>query len=317
MEGGLRIETTIGFNGGINDLLKFSPGQSPVIFFAIGGTVVREELSSKKQITSKVHNGEITALAVSPDGSPGLLGKVIVSGEKMAYYDSVLKSPVFLSDANSLKLLHAFEGMTGNVISAKFSPDGEFLAVTDDSGKFNIWGMSDLKVVSSRVFEKKLSVFEWGSVVSTQRYPEYHVVTSNNHTVEVHRLTYDIATMVYKVKYQHIQLPNTGLNRFYECNQIDDKTGYYYAGTSGGEICAFDINNKLFKASVQAGKSAIRSICLNKITGSLYCGFSNGQIKELTGSRDRWTIKKEIQLEGKKLMMARRGYEYLCRLSKE
>lgn len=299
MEGGLRIETTIGFNGGINDLLKFAPGQTPAVFYPIGGTIVREELSSKKQVTSKVHNGRITCLAVSPDGSLFSSGKVIVSGQDMTYYNSVLKAPVFVSDSNTLKLIHAFEGMTGNVISAKFSPDGQFLAATDDTGMLNIWGMSDRKVVSSRVFEKKLSVFEWGAINSTQRYPEYHLVTSNNQNIEVHRLTYDIGTMVYKVKYQHIQLPNTGLNRFYECNQIDSKTGYYYAGTSGGEVCAFDINNKLFKASVQAGKSAIRSLFFNKATGSLFCGFSNGQLKELTGEFDRWTIKKEIQLEGK------------------
>lgn len=216
----------------------------------------------------------------------------------MAYYNSVLKAPLFLSDSNTLKRLHVFEGMSGHIISAKFSPDGKFLAATDDSGKLNIWGMSDLKIVSSRVFEKKLTVFEWGAIEQSKRYPEYHIVSSNNQTVDVHRLVYDIATMVYVVKYQCVQLPNTGLNRFYECSQIDRKTGYYYAVTTGGELCCFDINNKLFKASVQAGKSSLRSLLFNQATSTLYCGFSNGHLKELSGSLDRWTIKKEILLEG-------------------
>lgn len=229
----------------------------------------------------------------------------------MAYYDCVLKAPIFLSDTSSLKRFHVFEGMTGHLISVKFSPDGQFLAASDSSGMLNIWGMTDKKVVSSKVFEKKLSVFEWGAINTSQRYPEYHIVSSNNQTVDIHKLTYDIATMVYKVKYQCVQLPNTGLNRFYECNQIDKKTGYYYAGTSGGEICAFDINNKLFKASVQAGKSVLRSLCFAQSNGSLWCGFSNGQLKELTGSLDRWNIKKEIQLDGKTKIKDRRGNKHL------
>lgn len=71
MEGGLRIETTIGFNGGDNDLLKFMPGQTPSILYAVGGLIVREELSSKKQVTVKAHNGRITTIAISPDGIHG------------------------------------------------------------------------------------------------------------------------------------------------------------------------------------------------------------------------------------------------------
>ena len=69
MEGGLRIETTIGFNGSCNDLLKFLPGQVPAVIYAVGGLLVREELGSKKQLPQKVHNGTITTLAISPDGS--------------------------------------------------------------------------------------------------------------------------------------------------------------------------------------------------------------------------------------------------------
>ena len=201
--------------------------------------------------------------------------------------------------------------MTGNIVSAKFSPDGKFLAATDDAGQLNIWGMDDMKVVSSRVFEKMLTVFEWGGIEQAKRYPEYYLVSSNNQTIDVHRLVYDIATMVYVVKYQCVQLPNTGLNRFYDCNQIDRKAGYYFAGTSGGEICCIDINNKLFKASVQAGKSAVRSMFFNQASGLLYCGFSNGHLKELAGSLDKWTIKKEILLEGKFWMMIRGNQQHV------
>jgi WD40 repeat protein len=299
MEGGLRIETTIGFNGSGAELLRFVPGQPPAIVYAAGGLLVRDLLGNKSQAAAKVHAGKVTALALAPDCRLVLSDKTIVSGQELAYYGSELKAPVFLSDAQTLKRLHVFEGMTGSIISAKFSPDGKFLAVTDDTAKLNIWGMSDMKVVSSRVFEKKLTIFEWGPIEQNKRYPEYHIISSNNQTIDVHRLVYDIATMVYVVKYQCVQLPNTGLTRFYECNQVDRKTGYYYAGTSGGEICCFDINNKLFKASVQAGKSSLRSMLFNPISGSIYCGFSNGHLKELTGSLDKWTIKKEILLEGK------------------
>lgn len=71
MEGGLRIETTIGLNGHTNDLLRFLTGQPPSIIYAVGGLLVREELGSKRQVVQKVHNGKITTLGVSPDGRPG------------------------------------------------------------------------------------------------------------------------------------------------------------------------------------------------------------------------------------------------------
>lgn len=222
----------------------------------------------------------------------------MVTGQLMAYYNKVLKSPIILSDLGTLQPVQIFEGMTSHVVALRFSPDSFFLAAVDDQAKLNIRGMKDMKVVSSRVFERKITTFEWGPVDTTKRFPEYQLVSTNNTMVEVHRLNYDVATMIYIAKYSHVTLPYTGLARQYECNVIDAATGYFYAGTRGGEICAFDVTNKIFKASIQVGKSSLRSIYLVPGQGRIYCGFSNGHLKILTGKFDKWVINQEMQLEG-------------------
>ena len=211
----------------------------------------------------------------------------------------MLKSPVVLSEMGSLNRIHLFDGMTDDVTDVRFSPDGLFLAAADGQAKFNIWYLKDFTVVSSRVFENRVTSFEWGPIDSSKKQPEYYLVSTNNSQVDVHKLTYDIATMVYTAKFQQFQLPNTGLNRYYECNTIDHRSNYYYAGTKGGEICVFDVANKMFKASVQVGKSSMRSVLLNEAKGVMYCGFSNGQLKEIAGKLDKWAIQNEVQLDGR------------------
>ena len=203
----------------------------------------------------------------------GLLGKLIATGQAMSYYGSLLKAPIVMSDGLTLAKLHVFEGMTGDVTAVKFSPDSRFLAASDDSGKFTIWTVADRSVVSSRVYEKKLTSFAWGQADGKQKFGDYYIVSTNNQQVDLHRLTYDMSTMLYAAKHQPVQLPNTGLNRMYECCAFDAKHNYFFAATKGGEVCVFDVGNRLFKASVQAGKSAIRSIYLHQSSEQLFVGF--------------------------------------------
>ena len=140
--------------------------------------------------------------------------------------------------------------MTGNVTAIKFSYDCRFIAAADDSGKFIVWTVNDRSVVSSRVYEKKVTSFAWGQADSKQKFGDYYIISTNNQQVDIHRLTYDMSTMVYTVKHQPVQLPNVGLNRMYECCVYEGKQNYFYAATKGGEVCVFDITNRLFKASV-------------------------------------------------------------------
>jgi WD40 repeat protein len=163
----------------------------------------------------------------------------------------VLKSPLILSDCKTLKPIHIFEGLQGDAITAKFSPDGQFLAAADKDGKFMIWKLNDYSVVSSKVLEKKVTTFAWGTVESGKKFPAYTLFSTNTSQIEVHKLQYDIGTMVYFCKSEVFTLPNTGLTRIYVCNQYDSKGQYFYAGTNGGEICAFETGNKIFKASIQ------------------------------------------------------------------
>ena len=45
MESSLRIETIVGFNGNQQGVLAFQPQRESAVLYAVGGIVVREDLS--------------------------------------------------------------------------------------------------------------------------------------------------------------------------------------------------------------------------------------------------------------------------------
>lgn len=291
MDRGLRIETIIAFSSGSPGLLQSFLGS---VYYASGGQLIKEDLSTGKQEATTIHHSPILSMHVTNHPSGGLLA----TGHSLAYSGAVQKAFIFITNPADLSTIKILDGMSSDVQALRFSPDGAFLAAIDNQGKLVIWGTKEFNVISSRFFEKKITCFEWGPIDSSKRMPEYHLVSTNNSQIEVHRMVYDIATITYKMVYQSVQLPNTGLNRYYECNTVHPATNYYYSGTRGGELCVVDVKNKLFKASVQVGKSSLRSLYMDFAANIAYCGFSNGQLKILSGTLDKWVIVKEFQLDG-------------------
>lgn len=291
MDRGLRIETIIAFSSGSPGLLHSFEGST---FYGSGGQLIKEDISTGKQEASTIHHSPILSMHVSLSQSGGL----IATGHALAYSGPVQKAFVFIINPRNLEVVKILDGMSSDVLALQFSPDGAFLAAIDNQGKLVVWATKEFNVVSSRFFEKKITCFEWGPIDKSKRMPEYHIVSTNNSQIEVHRMVYDIATITYKMVYENIQLPNTGLNRYYECNAVHPVTNYYYAGTRGGELCVVDVKNKIFKASIQVGKSSLRSMQMDFGANIAYCGFSNGQLKILTGNLDKWVITKEFQLDG-------------------
>jgi cilia- and flagella-associated protein 52 len=90
----------------------------------------------------------------------------------------------------------------------------------------------------------------WGPMKKTGKHASYTIIVSNAHNIFVNYLEFDIGSMQYSIKGNPVQLPSTGLVRNYTCSAIDPNGEFFYAGTTGGEICIFNIANLIFKAAL-------------------------------------------------------------------
>jgi len=111
----------------------------------------------------------------------------------------------------------------------------------------------------------------------------------------MYTLSFDLGSMKYFSKSDEIRLPSAGLVRTYFCNVKDESGKWYFSGTSGGELCVFDMDNKLFKASVQVGTTSITTLAM--VQGQLLAGLSNGHFFKLQGKECVWNVVGKLELQ--------------------
>jgi hypothetical protein len=64
----------------------------------------------------------------------------------------------------------------------------------------------------------------------------------------MNHLDFDLGSMQYMITSENFGLPSAGLKRKYTTSEVSPDNKYIFLGTTGGEICLFDIKNKIFKA---------------------------------------------------------------------
>lgn len=75
----------------------------------------------------------------------------------------------------------------------------------------------------------------------------------------INTLDFDVGSMQYYLKSYPIQLPSSGLIRNYTVAFIDNNGENFFVGTTGGEICIFNLANQVFKAAIQVPPKKIIS----------------------------------------------------------
>ena len=225
---------------------------------------------------------------------------MVATGQEGSIYQRTPEAPIVLTDTKEMKVVHTFHGIQESVIRLEFSQDGQFLAASGACGKFLIWNMDDLTMITSKIDLSPIKQMYWSYIemVRGKKFPTYHLASSSNDKVSYHDLEFELGSMKYYSKSGNILMPNTGLTRVYTSNVVDRETGYYYLGTQGGEIVAFDLKNRLYKAVFQIGNSALTNLVY--IKGRIYAGFHNGCIRILQGKLDRLETVREARLSGKK-----------------
>jgi len=70
----------------------------------------------------------------------------------------------------------------------------------------------------------------------------------------MNNLDFDLGSMQYILSSESFGLPSAGLKRVYTISSVHPDGKYIFIGTTGGELCLFDIQNKIFKALLPVTK---------------------------------------------------------------
>jgi hypothetical protein len=86
--------------------------------------------------------------------------------------------------------------------------------------------------------------------------------------------------------------------RSYTCGVIDNNNENIYVGSSVGEVCIFNIMNKIFKAAIPVSTNWVLSINLIE-NNILLVGSGDGKLKKLIkNNKNEYQAVNEVQLDG-------------------
>ena len=85
-------------------------------------------------------------------------------------------------------------------------------------------------------------------------------------------------------------MPNTGLSRHYLfCKIVGDQL---YLGTTGGEVCIFNVDTRVYRATMPIAKSGL--YCISFLGDTLFVGSGDSTIKRLRiGPDGLWNLTHE------------------------
>ena len=92
-------------------------------------------------------------------------------------------------------------------------------------------------------------------------------------------------------------MPSAGLSRKYTCSMISPDGKYIFIGTSGGEICIYNIQSRVFKALLHVSVNGIWAIIW--FNGVVFVGSGDGKVKKLVGQETKWVLDREVLLKGR------------------
>jgi WD40 repeat protein len=295
----LELEHVFGYSGKFQSTVQYHKTDPSLILYTIGSLIVLEDVNNKhSQWFLKGHDNEVTCLAVSNNG------QLIASGQLGSPFHKHHEAPVILWSFQSKSPLTQFSGLLGRTIKVEFSRDSLYLSALTEEGRLVVWDCRDGSSIYNRRGEFPVTAFAWGAVGESSqglrganRHNSYTLVTAYPGQVTVNYFDYDISSMSYKISVAACQLPSAGMSRVYTCATCNTAGDYFFAGTNSGEIIIFNIQNRVFRASIPLSSNGLLSLLEHE--GVLFAGSGDGKIKRLVGMDNKWSIVAEAQLPGK------------------
>ena len=290
----MELEHVIGYTGKASATLHYHPTESNTIVYGMGAVVVIQNLQdAHQQDFLRGHDNDISAIAVSQDGG------LIASGQLGSVLHKGFDAPVIVWDTQGRRDVYQLLGITEAVDNLSFSADARFLAATGGSNNsFYVWDMQTGEVVASKKYLKPVTSLTWSNVDTSGRRPVYTLVMATNNQVFVNVLQYQVANMAYMMSSEKCSLPASGLVRDYNvaCVRTDHGQTSFIAGTSVSDMCIFNIEQRVYRASVGISTGGVVSVASN--ADFVFCGSGDGTVKKLRGYDQRWTLEGEAKFDG-------------------
>lgn len=296
----LELEHVIGYTGKAPASVHWDPNSPLSVFYSMGTMIVRHSDIGDPHMQEfmRGHDEEISALAVSPSG------KLLASGQHGSTMQKGEEAPVLVWDVESKRVLYELLGIRGVVTSVTFSTDDRFLCATGSQGPLYIWDMQTGEIILGKMFPKPVTFALWGEPTGSGRRPNYTLITSSDHVVDVNTLSFSVASMQYALTRETCQMPSTGLIRDFPCASLSEDKRYALCGTAVGDFIVFKIDGgvNVYRASVPVSSNGVTSIVVG--AGHVFAGAGDGKIKKLSGEDTQWTLEGETQLSGKVASMS-------------
>ncbi|OMJ86838.1 hypothetical protein SteCoe_11542 [Stentor coeruleus] len=295
----LELEHVFGYSGKFQSTVHYHPTEPTMIIYTIGSLIVIEDINNKhSQWFLKGHDNDVTSLSISNNGY------LIASGQVGSQFHKHHEAPVIMWNYQTKAPITQFGGLVGKIIKVEFSRDSAYLSALTEDGRLIVWDCRDGSSIYNRRGEFPITSFAWGAVTElnqglrgANKHNSYTLAACYPGQVVVNSFDYEIASMSYKITTSACQLPSAGMSRVYTCAACDTAGAYYFAGTNSGEIIIFNIQNRVFRASIPLSSNGI--LCILETGGYLYVGSGDGKIKKLVGGDNKWSIVAEAQLPGK------------------
>jgi len=307
----MELEHVVGYTGQFKGTLQSKPMEADgnqFFVYSIGAVAVVQDLADPhNQRFLQGHDAEICSLDVSSTG------KFLATAQLGSRTHPEAAAPVIVWSLESQSAIYVFEGLRNRVDNLSFSADARFL--TASCGQtLCIWDIECGELILTKTFSSPISVLTWGAIIMAGRRPAYSLNVACASQVTTIDIAYDVRTVRYMMNPHPCLLPTSGLVRVFTCGVISD--GHLLAGCSNGEICVFDLKNKVFRTSFPTGVANGVSV-LHVVGDTLYVGGGDGSLVQMRGSGANFQPAQKTRLYGGVASVsvntsnARRGVEVL------
>ncbi|CAL8081753.1 unnamed protein product [Calicophoron daubneyi] len=264
----LKLRGVIGFNGKVRRGLLVHPDRQHLVF-ALGSTVVIEDIATREQKFLQGHTNDIVCLDVSKNG------EFVASGQltHMGY-----KAPIIVWKYDTLEKYAEFVLHKVKVQAVSFSPNSKFLASLggQDDGSVVIWSIEKKEAICGSPAQHQSAGITLALRYSNRQ--EDTFVTGGENTIRIWKL--DLENR--KIRPTDCSVGQTKRTVLSILMDQDDEN--FYCGTSSGDILGIGMNTALMKMIVpEKDKFSLGVTAIKMLRGStIIVGTGEGIVQELT-----------------------------------
>lgn len=265
----------IGLNSVLYNCVQAHPSMTETISYAVGGIIITEDLMDRNnQVFFRHGTNQISCFKISYSG------KLLAVGFTTNSLDKILPANIIIWDFENKKVLYELTGITKAVKRIEFSPDDRFICALGVDNSLIIWESSNGNRCYHRVFEYNIQMVRWVRMVYEDKHPNYNIILSNINSIYDYYFVYDLKSMQYVMQCNKFSLPSCGFVRVFVSCIYDYNNKNLLCGTTGGEICLFNIEKHIYKGSFNiTNNGANHLVVLND--SSVVVSGGDGKIKKL------------------------------------